>query len=170
MSAQGGGVALLVGAGDAIGAAVARRFALGGFKVCIARRDAAKSQALIDELTKQGCEVRAYSVDARKNQTSKPCSPKSSATLDQSKSACSTVAQTSTSLSWRRPKSYSLRLGNLPVLRVSWSVARRLLGCSSAVAEQSCLPEPRQAFAVASDLRRPLGKIWPPRSCAVHGP
>ncbi len=38
------GVALLVGAGDAIGAAVARRFAEGGYKVCIARRDAAKSQ------------------------------------------------------------------------------------------------------------------------------
>ena len=40
--AQKSGVALLVGAGDAIGAAVARRFATGGFKVCIARRDAGK--------------------------------------------------------------------------------------------------------------------------------
>jgi len=40
-----GGVAMLVGAGDAIGAAVARRFARGGYKVCIARRDATKSQA-----------------------------------------------------------------------------------------------------------------------------
>ena len=37
------GVVLLVGAGDAIGAGVARRFAKGGYKVCIARRDAAKS-------------------------------------------------------------------------------------------------------------------------------
>ena len=35
-------VALLVGAGDAIGAAVARRFAAGGYSVCIARRDAEK--------------------------------------------------------------------------------------------------------------------------------
>jgi hypothetical protein len=34
-------VAVLVGAGDAIGAAVARRFALGGYHVCIGRRDAA---------------------------------------------------------------------------------------------------------------------------------
>jgi len=32
------GVALLVGAGDAIGAAVARRFAAGGYSVCVARR------------------------------------------------------------------------------------------------------------------------------------
>ena len=59
------GVALLVGAGDAIGAAVARRFAEGGYKVCIARRDAAKSQQLVDELTAEGRDVHAFSVDAR---------------------------------------------------------------------------------------------------------
>jgi hypothetical protein len=60
------GVALLVGAGDAIGAAVARRFAQGGYKVCIARREAAKSKALVDELGAAGHDLRAYSVDARK--------------------------------------------------------------------------------------------------------
>lgn len=59
------GVVLLVGAGDAIGAAVARRFAEGGFKVCIARRDAEKSKALVDELNAAGGDVRAYSIDAR---------------------------------------------------------------------------------------------------------
>jgi NAD(P)-dependent dehydrogenase (short-subunit alcohol dehydrogenase family) len=58
-------VALLVGAGDAIGAAVARRFAKGGYKVCIARRDAAKSAGLIEELNADGHEVHAFSVDAR---------------------------------------------------------------------------------------------------------
>ncbi len=63
--AQGSGVVLLVGAGDAIGAAVARRFAAGGFKVRIARREAAKSQALIEELKATGADVRAFSVDAR---------------------------------------------------------------------------------------------------------
>src|SRR5580692_6973925 len=59
------GVVLLVGAGDAIGAAVARRFAEGGYKVCIARRDAAKSQRLVDELTASGHDVHPFSVDAR---------------------------------------------------------------------------------------------------------
>lgn len=63
--AQGKSVVVLVGAGDAIGAAVARRFAKGGYKVCVARRDAAKSQGLVDELTAEGCEVHAISVDAR---------------------------------------------------------------------------------------------------------
>jgi NAD(P)-dependent dehydrogenase (short-subunit alcohol dehydrogenase family) len=59
------GVVMLVGAGDAIGAAVARRFAEGGYKVCIIRRDAAKSQRLVDELTARGHTVHAFSVDAR---------------------------------------------------------------------------------------------------------
>jgi NAD(P)-dependent dehydrogenase (short-subunit alcohol dehydrogenase family) len=59
------GVAILVGAGDAIGAAVARRFAQGGYAVCICRRDAAKSQALVDELKAEGQEIYAFSVDAR---------------------------------------------------------------------------------------------------------
>src|SRR6202140_541634 len=59
------GVVLLVGAGDAIGAAVARRFSEGGCKVCIARRDAGKSQKLVDELTAEGRDIHAFSVDAR---------------------------------------------------------------------------------------------------------
>ena len=59
-------VALLVGAGDAIGAAVARRFAKGGLTVCVARRDAAKSHQLEEELKTAGHTLHAYSVDARK--------------------------------------------------------------------------------------------------------
>ncbi len=60
-----GPVALLVGAGDAIGAAVARRFAAGGLQVCVARRDAAKAKALIDEVAADGGKLQAFSVDAR---------------------------------------------------------------------------------------------------------
>ena len=59
------GVAILVGAGDAIGAAVARRFAEGGYTVCICRREAAKSQGLVDELKAKGYGIHAFSVDAR---------------------------------------------------------------------------------------------------------
>jgi NAD(P)-dependent dehydrogenase (short-subunit alcohol dehydrogenase family) len=59
------GVAILVGAGDAIGAAVARRFTEGGYAVCICRREAAKSQGLVDELKADGHEIHAFSVDAR---------------------------------------------------------------------------------------------------------
>ena len=63
--AEGRGVAILVGAGDAIGAAVARRFAKGGYTVCICRREAAKSQALVDELKAAGLGAYAFSIDAR---------------------------------------------------------------------------------------------------------
>jgi NAD(P)-dependent dehydrogenase (short-subunit alcohol dehydrogenase family) len=61
-------VALLVGAGDAIGAAVARRFAEGGFTVCIARREAEKSRELGEELKAAGHGFHAFSVDARKEE------------------------------------------------------------------------------------------------------
>ena len=50
-------VALLVGAGDAIGAAVARRFAAGGYCVCVARRDPEKSRSLVQEIGGTACAV-----------------------------------------------------------------------------------------------------------------
>jgi NAD(P)-dependent dehydrogenase (short-subunit alcohol dehydrogenase family) len=59
------GVSILVGAGDAIGAAAARRFAKGGYKVCICRRDPAKSQELVGELKAAGHDIRDFSIDAR---------------------------------------------------------------------------------------------------------
>jgi NAD(P)-dependent dehydrogenase (short-subunit alcohol dehydrogenase family) len=60
-----GGVALLVGAGDAIGAAVARRFATGGYSVCVARRDAEKSRSVVQEIITSGGIAHAVSTDVR---------------------------------------------------------------------------------------------------------
>jgi NAD(P)-dependent dehydrogenase (short-subunit alcohol dehydrogenase family) len=62
------GVALLVGAGDAIGAAVARRFAAGGYRVCIARRDTEKSLSIVREITGSGGVARAIGTDVRSEQ------------------------------------------------------------------------------------------------------
>jgi NAD(P)-dependent dehydrogenase (short-subunit alcohol dehydrogenase family) len=64
--AKGGtsGVALLVGAGDAIGAAVARRFAAGCI-VCVARRDAEKSRTLVEEIAASGGLAHAVATDVR---------------------------------------------------------------------------------------------------------
>jgi NAD(P)-dependent dehydrogenase (short-subunit alcohol dehydrogenase family) len=59
------GVALLVGAGDAIGAAVARRFAAGGYSVCIARRNAEKSQSLVQDIVSSGGSAQAVGIDVR---------------------------------------------------------------------------------------------------------
>ena len=65
--AEGGkrGVALLVGAGDAIGAAVARRFAAGGYTVCVARRDAEKSRSVVQQIIASGGVAHAVSTDVR---------------------------------------------------------------------------------------------------------
>ena len=59
------GVALLVGAGDAIGAAVARRFAAAGYSVCVARRDAEKSRSVAQEIIAAGGTACAVSTDVR---------------------------------------------------------------------------------------------------------
>ena len=59
------GAALLVGAGDAIGAAVARRFATGGYCVCVARRDAEKSRGVVQEIVASGGAAHAVSTDVR---------------------------------------------------------------------------------------------------------
>src|ERR1700757_2487378 len=65
--AEGGksGVALLVGAGDAIGAAVARRFAAGGYTVCIARRDPEKSRNVVQQIIASGGIAHAVGTDVR---------------------------------------------------------------------------------------------------------
>jgi NAD(P)-dependent dehydrogenase (short-subunit alcohol dehydrogenase family) len=59
-------VALVVGAGDATGGAIARRFAAGGLTACVTRRDAAKLQPLIDSITAAGGVAHGFGSDARK--------------------------------------------------------------------------------------------------------
>lgn len=58
-------VCLIVGAGDYIGAAIARRFAKGGFIVCLGRRNGDKSDVLVKEINQSGGEAHGYTLDAR---------------------------------------------------------------------------------------------------------
>ena len=58
--------ALIVGAGDATGAAIARRFAREGYVACLARRSADKLQPLVDAIRADGGEARGFASDARK--------------------------------------------------------------------------------------------------------
>ncbi|HJN95652.1 MAG: short-chain dehydrogenase [Gammaproteobacteria bacterium] len=58
-------VCLVVGAGDYIGAAIARRFAEGGYTVCLGRRNGEKSEGLVKEITAAGGAAYAYTLDAR---------------------------------------------------------------------------------------------------------
>lgn len=59
------GVALILAAGDGIGAAIVERFAIGGYHTVIVRREPEKSQAQMDKLAAQGCTLTALSADVR---------------------------------------------------------------------------------------------------------
>lgn len=59
-------IALVIGAGDATGGEIAKRFARGGYTVCMTRRNAEKLQPLIDEIKAQGAEAFGFASDARK--------------------------------------------------------------------------------------------------------
>ncbi len=61
-------VALVVGAGDALGGAIARKFAREGFSVCMVRRDAAKLESLVEAIHNEGGTAHAFGVDARKEE------------------------------------------------------------------------------------------------------
>jgi NAD(P)-dependent dehydrogenase (short-subunit alcohol dehydrogenase family) len=58
-------VALVIGAGDATGGAIARRFAQGGYTVCATRRSVDKLQPLIDAIEAQGGRAHGFGTDAR---------------------------------------------------------------------------------------------------------
>jgi len=57
--------ALIVGAGDATGGAIARRFAREGFAVCLTRRTAEKLEPLVRQIEQDGGEAHAFGSDAR---------------------------------------------------------------------------------------------------------
>ncbi|KQT08991.1 SDR family oxidoreductase [Ramlibacter sp. Leaf400] len=61
-------VALVVGAGDATGGAIARRFAREGFATCAVRRSADKLQPLLDEIRAAGGVAHGFGTDARKEE------------------------------------------------------------------------------------------------------
>jgi NAD(P)-dependent dehydrogenase (short-subunit alcohol dehydrogenase family) len=65
MSPSSAPVALVVGAGDATGGAVARRFARGGYTVCAVRRHADKLQPLLDAIRAEGGTAHGFGCDAR---------------------------------------------------------------------------------------------------------
>lgn len=57
---------LVVGAGDATGSAIARRFAREGLTACVARRDADKLTPLVRQIEAEGGNAVAFGCDARR--------------------------------------------------------------------------------------------------------
>lgn len=62
------GVALVIGAGDATGGAIARRFAAGGYTACVTRREADKLQPLVQAIEAAGGRAHGFGSDARKEE------------------------------------------------------------------------------------------------------
>src|ERR1700710_551850 len=61
-------VALVIGAGDSTGGAIARRFAAGGYTACVTRRDAEKLQPLVQGIEAARGKAVAFGSDARKEE------------------------------------------------------------------------------------------------------
>ena len=59
---------LVIGAGDATGGAIARRFAREGFVACVTRRHADKLAPLVAAIEQDGGKARAFGSDARKEE------------------------------------------------------------------------------------------------------
>ena len=61
---QGDKAILVIGAGDATGGAVARRFAREGYVACVTRRNVDKLQPLVDQIREEGGRAHPFGSDA----------------------------------------------------------------------------------------------------------
>ena len=61
-------VALVIGAGDATGGAIARRFAGGGYTACATRRSLDKLLPLLEQIRAEGGTAHGFASDARKEE------------------------------------------------------------------------------------------------------
>ena len=68
MTRYTGKAVLVIGAGDALGGAIAKRFARGGYTVCVTRRNADKLTNLKSEIEAAGGICHAFGSDAREEE------------------------------------------------------------------------------------------------------
>ena len=61
-------VALVIGAGDSTGGAIAKRFAASGYTACVTRREADKLQPLLASIQAAGGKAHGFGSDARKEE------------------------------------------------------------------------------------------------------
>jgi len=61
-------VALVIGAGDSTGGAIARRFAKEGYVACVTRREADKLEPLLAQIRESGGTAHGFGSDARKEE------------------------------------------------------------------------------------------------------
>jgi short-subunit dehydrogenase len=68
MTGTGKGAAVVIGAGDATGGAIAKRFAREGYSACVVRRSGDKLAPLVAQIESEGGRALACACDARKEE------------------------------------------------------------------------------------------------------
>ncbi len=108
-----GKVALVIGAGDATGGAIARRFAVVGFQAVVTRRarNLEQLERLADGIRAAGGRAHAFGTDARDEDEMVAWSNGSRQRSARSRSRSTMSAATSASRSWRRRRGSTRRSG-----------------------------------------------------------
>ena len=121
---------LIVGAGDATGGAIARRFAREGYAACVTRRSLDKLQPLVDADRGRRRPAHGFASDARKEEEVVALVEQIEARSAPSRCWCSTSAPTCPRASSTRPRASTSRSGRWPASRGflnAREVARRMV-------------------------------------------
>jgi len=116
--------AAIIGAGDYIGAAIARRFAAEGFIVVMGRRNGDKLTSLVEEIEASGGRAIARSLDAREEDQVAAFLAEAEA-LAPLEVCIFNVGAMSSFRCLTPPDACSARFGKWRALRDSWRGARR---------------------------------------------
>ena len=119
MAAQRHASVAVVGAGDYIGAAIARRFAREGYLVYAGRRNGEKLAPLVAEIDAAGGRCVGRTLDARQEDAVAALHARRPTPPRRWRSPSSTSAPTSTSRCWTPPSGCSARSGNWPATPAS---------------------------------------------------
>jgi NAD(P)-dependent dehydrogenase (short-subunit alcohol dehydrogenase family) len=117
-------VALVIGAGDATGGAIARRFAREGLTACVVRRNADKLVPLVERIEAAGGRARAFGTDARKEEAMVALVDSIEREIGAIEIAVFNVGGKSAFRSAKPPPASITRSGRWPASRASCSAAR----------------------------------------------
>lgn len=163
-------VVLVVGAGDATGGAIAKRFAREGLVACVTRRSADKLQPLVEAIQQSGGEAHGFACDARKEE-------EVIALIEQIESEIGPIealvfnigANVPCSILEETARKYFKiwEMACFSGFLNAREVAKRMV---TANAGPSCSPAPPQACVAQRVCRLRRSQAWHSRAGAKHGP
>ena len=142
-------VALVIGAGESTGGAVARRFAREGFFTCVTRRHGDQLASLVQRIEADGGKARAFGSDARREDDVTALFETIERDIGPIEVVSFNVAATSASQSAKPPPASIQKSGKCAPSPASSPDARRPTSWSPANAAPSCSPAPPPASGAA---------------------